>query len=642
MKTISCLLILFAFIEACFAQKFSAKEAVKDAEGQINRKEYAAAKQSLTNAINQKPNFAIAWRLLGVVNTRIQNYEEAAAAYEKLFKLDGELSKAAYFEAGQANMKLYEYSLALRYFERYKIADSRDFSTDEQTIQRGYDLLVNREMNSCKFAQSIDFKQITDTVENMGNVINSSGDEYLPTLTSDGKILVFTSDKGGENIMVSRKKENGDWTDSKSIGKGINTSGNEGMAKLTASGRTLYFAACGREVGLGGCDIFTANFDYDEATGYDANIVKELSSKQWDSQPTISCDGKMMYFASNRAGGFGGTDIWFSTQNEQGIWAVPTNLGATINTEADEEAPYISTDAVTLYFSSDGHAGFGDMDIFRAVLENKNWTQPQNLGAAFNTPYREAGIVVNPENDIAYFASARPKGRGGLDIYKIKLKPEVAPAVDNVLIDGFVFDVNTGEPIFAAQVKIGKGNDRQIIKTDSAGHFFICLPNKSSYSYIIEKQGYTEHIGAEFFQRNKGNPTQRIEVGLGTGLAKNEVKIDPKPVPNPAPARARKNLSVYFESGKHELSDIQKEQIKQLFTQFTDKSKLQVKVTGYADDIGNKEFNLSLSEKRASFVAKFIEELKVPKEQIIYDGKGVVETNIAKHQKRRVEIVISN
>jgi outer membrane protein OmpA-like peptidoglycan-associated protein/tetratricopeptide (TPR) repeat protein len=642
MKYLLLFLLFSSVINTNFAQKSAAKDLVKDAEGQINRKEYAAAKQSLTNALSVKENFAIAWRLLGVVNTRLQNYEEASAAYEKLFKLDGELSKAAYFEAGQANMKLYEYDLALRYFELYRNADNRDFSTDEQTIQRGYDMLVAREINSCKFARTVDFKQVTDTVENMGNVINTSGDEYLPTLTSDGKLLVFTSDRGGENIMVSRKKENNNWTEAKSIGKGINTSNNEGMAKLTVCGRTVYFSACGREIGMGGCDIFKASFDYDEATGYDAHIVKELSSRQWDSQPTISCDGKTMYFASNRDGGMGGTDIWASYLNDNGIWSVPVNLGATINTPADEEAPFISPDGVTLYFSSDGHAGFGDMDIFRTVLENKIWSQPQNLGAAFNTPYREAGIIISPENDMAYFASARPKGRGGLDIYQIKLRPELAPAIDNVLIDGYVFDVNTGEPIFNSQVKIGKGNDRQLIKTDSAGRFFICLPNKGSYSYIIQKEGYTEHIGAEFFQRSKGNPAQRIEVGLGTGLAKNEVKVEPNPVPSPATARARKNLSVYFESGKHELSDTQREQIKQLINQFSDKSKLQIKVTGFADDIGNKDFNLSLSEKRASFVARFIEDQKVPKEQIIYDGKGVVESNIAKHQKRRVEIVISN
>ena len=642
MKNIFAFLCFCWFINVNFAQKSSVKELVKNAEGEINRKEYAAAKKSLSDAINIKENFAIAWRLLGVVNTRLQNYEEAAAAYEKLFKLDGELSKAAYFEAGQANMKLYEYGLALRYFDLYRNADNRDFGTDEQTIQRGYDMLVAREINSCKFAQSVDFRQVTDTVENMGGVINGSGDEYLPTLTSDGKLLVFTSDKGGENIMVSRRKESGDWTEAKSIGKGINTSGNEGMAKLTVCGRTVYFSACGREIGMGGCDIFKASFDYDEATGYDAQIVKELSSRQWDSQPTISCDGKTMYFASNREGGLGGTDIWAAYLAESGIWSVPVNLGASINTPADEEAAFISPDGITLYFSSDGHAGFGDMDIFRTVLKDKNWTKPQNLGAAFNTPYREAGIVISPDNDRAYFASARPKGRGGLDIYQIKLKPELAPEVDNVLIDGYVFDVNTGEPIFNAQVKIGKGNERALLKTDSAGRFFICLPNKGSYSYIIQKENYTEHIGADFFQRTKGNPAQRVEVALGTGLAKNEVKVEPNPIPNPATARARKNLSVYFESGKHELSDIQKEQIKQLINQFSDKNKLQVKVTGFADDIGNKEFNQSLSEKRASFVAKFIEELKVPKEQVIYDGKGVVETNIAKHQKRRVEIVISN
>jgi outer membrane protein OmpA-like peptidoglycan-associated protein len=263
----------------------------------------------------------------------------------------------------------------------------------------------------------------------------------------------------------------------------------------------------------------------------------------------------------------------------------------------------------------------------------------KNLGRAFNTPFREAGLVVSPENDIAYFGSARPKGKGGIDIYQIKLPKDAAPEHDNVLIDGFVFDAQTGEPVSVVIAKIGTSASRQTIKSDSAGRFFICLPNKASYSYIIQKEGYEDHIGAEFFQRLPGKPAQRIEVALSPKGSKKEVKVDPNPV-NPN-NRIRKNLSVYFESGKHDLTDIQREQIRQLFTQFPDKSKIQVKVTGFADDVGNKDFNLSLSEKRASFVAQFIQNQQVPIDKIIYDGKGVVEANIAKHQKRKVEIIIS-
>jgi outer membrane protein OmpA-like peptidoglycan-associated protein/Tol biopolymer transport system component len=640
LSRIAIFLFLLSFPMLTIAQG-NAKEHIKDAERAINKLDYPTARQSLESAIKIKEKFPIAHRLLGVVNSRMGNFAAAVTSYERLFQLQPDFSRAAYFEAGQAYMKIYDYEKALRCFQRYKTGDNRDFSSDEQTIQIGYDILLEREMNSCVFGRGVDFGAKIEEATNMGNVINSKYDEYLPTLTSDGQLLIYTSDKEGENILVSRRKEDKSWTESKSIGKGINTGRNEGMAKLTVCGRTLYFSACGWENGLGGCDVFKASFDYDEATGYDVAPVRELNSKVWDSQPSISCDGKTMYFASSREGGLGGTDIWTSTIDKNGNWSPPVNMGASINTAADEEAPYIAPDGVTLYFSSDGHPGFGEMDIFRAVRSGDVWSQPLNLGRTFNTPYREAGIVISPEYDMAYFASAREGGKGGLDIYQAKIAANLAPAVDNVLIDGYIFDIHSGEPVSGVVVKIGTALGRQVLVTDAAGRFFICLPNKNTYSYILEKADYENHIGADFFERTPQSSSQRVEVALTPVLKKQETKVEPTATPTATP-RVRKNLSVYFESGKHELTDVQKEQIKQLFSQQPDKSKIKVKVTGFADDIGNKEFNQSLSEKRASFVARYIEQLDVPKDQIIYDGQGVVDSNIAKHQKRRVEIVISN
>ena len=625
-----------------WAQKNNASDLIKDAETHINKQNYPQARNSLEAALKIKEKFPIAYRLLGVVEAKMGNYEASSLAYKRLFELQPDFSKAAYFEAGQAYMKLYNYDEALRCFQRYKSALNKDFALDEQTIQIGYDMYLEREINSCIFSKGVNFGTKVEEAVNMGAVINSKYDEYLPTLTNDGKLLIYTSDNKGENILISRQKEDKTWTQSKSIGKAINTPMNEGMAKLTSCGRTLYFSACNWEQGQGGCDIFMASFDYDEAVGYDVMPVPALSSKHWDSQPSISCDGTTMYFASNRDGGYGGTDIWMSKLDHNGQWTPAVNMGPSINSPGDEEAPYIAPDGVTLYFSSDGHPGFGDMDIFRSTFEKGVWSKALNLGRTFNTPFREAGIVISPENDIAYFASARPEGKGGLDIYYAKLTTEQAPLIDNVLIDGYVFDKMTGEPVSGIVVKIGKGEERHVVVSDAAGRFFICLPNKETYSFILEKDDYETFIGADFFQRGETTPTQRLEIAMNAKDKAPTIVAENKETPTTPPPRIRKNLSVYFESGKHELTDVQKEQIRQLFAQYPDKRILKVKVTGFADDIGNREFNQSLSEKRASYVARFIEQLQIPKDQIIYDGEGVVDTNIAKHQKRRVEIIISN
>jgi hypothetical protein len=143
------------------------------------------------------------------------------------------------------------------------------------------------------------------------------------------------------------------------------------MAKITVCGRTVYFSACAWENVQGGCDVYEADFDTEISTFGVVDEVrptKGINSKKWDSQPAISCDAKTMFFASNREGGQGGTDIWMSTLGTDGIWDPPTNLGPSINTAGDEEAPYIAPDGITLYFSSDGHPGFGEADIFRTIL----------------------------------------------------------------------------------------------------------------------------------------------------------------------------------------------------------------------------------------------------------------------------------
>lgn len=615
------------------------KELIQDAELYINRQQFKSAKIALEEAIRKKKNFVIAYRLLGIVNAKLRNHEEAIAAYEKLFELSPTLSKAAYFECAQAYMKKYDYNKALGLFNLYKNAASSDYKADEQTVQIGYDMVLDREIMNCIYAREIDLSAMKEEAINLGVSINSLADEYLPTLTGDGKWLIFTSNRLGENILMSKPTKGGNWSPARSISKAINTPRNEGMAKLTVCGRVIYFSACGWENVEGGCDIFEADFDTqnDFAVVDDVRPSKGLNSKKWDSQPAISCDGKTMYFASNRKGGFGGTDLWMSTLGDDGLWNPPVNMGASMNTKGDEEAPCIAPDGVTLYFSSDGHPGFGEADIFRAVLqEDGKWSKPVNLGHAVNTPFREAGIVISPDGTTAYYASAQDGGQGGLDIYQIAMHPEIAPEKPNVMVDAYVYDAATKEPIENVKVKIGKsGSQKQEFLTDEHGRFFVCLPDNNSYSYILLNPSYQTFVGAEFFKRNKGEPTKKIEVFLIPNKTKVEAKIPPK-------RKVRKNLSVYFDSGKYNITEIQKEQLERMVNQFEDKTTIKLKVTGFADDVGNKDYNLNLSIERAQMVANYLISLGLDASQVENKGGGVVQGDIAKHQKRRVEIIISN
>lgn len=619
----------------------TAKELIKDAEIYVNQTNYRAAKGTLQQALKQKEDYPIALRMLGLVNTKLRDYQGAVEAYEKLTKAQPGLSKAAYFECGEAYMKIYEYEKALNFFYLYQNAETEDYKADEKTAMIAYDMYLERNINSCKYARTVDVNEYHTPAENLGKNINSPADEYLPALTGDGQWLVFTSNMGNENILVSKKNEQKEWTPARSIGNIINTPFNEAMAKITVCGRTVYFSACAWENVEGGCDVYEADFDTEISTFGVVDEVrptKGINSKKWDSQPAISCDAKTMYFASNREGGQGGTDIWVSTLGEDGIWDPPTNLGPTINTPGDEEAPYIAPDGVTLYFSTDGHPGFGDADIFRTIKQdNGSWSSPENLGLSINTPFREAGITITPNGEYAYFASAVDSGYGGLDIYKIGIHRAIAPKENHVMIDAYIYDATTKEPIQEIEVKIGKARGaKKELKTDKNGRFFICMPNDASYSYILNKEGYQMFVGADYFKREQEEDGNK------------KLEIFMLPTTNTAPAmaaprrRVRKNLSVYYDSGKYDLSELQKEQIQRMIAQFEDKEKIYVQVTGYADDVGDVDFNKALSEERAKIVANFMKANGLDESQVQFTGGGVVEGNIAKHQKRCVKIIIND
>jgi outer membrane protein OmpA-like peptidoglycan-associated protein/Tol biopolymer transport system component len=615
---------------------------VEDAERQFNQGNYDAARATLTEVLKKKSDFAVAHRVLAMVYLKLGDPTLAVEHYEKVFDIKANLSRGAYYEAGEAYMKLYSYSKALELFLLYKHSQAKDYKTDEQTAQRSYDRFVDRNIASCEYSLEMGFTGTIDRPILMKGNINTKSDEFLPTLTSDGNLLLFTSNRdGNENILMTRKKD-GEWDGAKSIGNAINTNYNEGMAKFTVCGRYIYFSACAWENVKGGCDIYVAEYDTKADIIDKVEPSKGLNSEFWDSQPSISCDGNTMYFASSRKGGFGGTDIWVSKLQENGSWGPAENLGRAINTEGDEEAPFIAPDGLTLYFASDGHPGLGESDIYKSVVrdDTKAWATPTNLGESINSPYREAGIVISPDGMMAYFSSARPDGKGALDIYETTLKNELKPKVDNVLLDGYLYDEKTKEVVENATVRVRSGNKSMgNFKSDKDGRFFMCVPSGASYSYIVDKAGYDNFVGADYFERAEGEPVKKIEIYMSPKGAVATAVTDPTPSVQPQ-VRLRRNLSVYFESGKHELSEVQKEQIRKLITQFDDVATLKLNVTGFADDVGDREFNLELSQKRASFVSEYIKELGVTTGQINSDGKGVIDTNMAKHQKRRVEIII--
>ena len=184
---------------------------------------------------------------------------------------------------------------------------------------------------------------------------------------------------------------------------------NEGAQTLSSNGSYMFFTACDRPGGLGSCDIYFSSLNGGKWTE-PVNLRSPVNSPSWESQPSISADGKTLFFSSSRPGGSGGKDIWLSRLNEKNLWTKPVNLGNVINTDGDEMSPFIHFDGKTLYFASDGRVGMGGFDIYMTRMKNDStWTDPKNLGYPINTYNDEMGLIIESEGQKAYFSSIRNK-----------------------------------------------------------------------------------------------------------------------------------------------------------------------------------------------------------------------------------------
>ena len=280
-------------------------------------------------------------------------------------------------------------------------------------------------------------------LHNLGDSINTRENEYLPSLSLDGKTLVFTRRvDGNEDFYVSEPDSEKHWKKAHNIGYPPNTSMPDGGAKLSADGHYLFYTRCDMPspdgiVG-GGCDLV---FSYmaDSVWSSPQYFGFTLNTTAYEGQPCISSDNKDLYFVSNREGGYGGYDIWVS-HFENNYWSKPVNLGPSVNTAKDETAPFIHPDNESLYFSSNGHPGLGESDLFLS-RRNKNgtWKKPINLGAPINTAKFDGSIVVNAKGTMAICASDRQDTKGGLDLYSFDTYPAIQP-VPTLCVSGFVID----------------------------------------------------------------------------------------------------------------------------------------------------------------------------------------------------------
>ena len=320
---------------------------------------------------------------------------------------------------------------------------------------------------------------------------NSKNDHFNSNISNNGKAIFFTSDRtGGKQKVFFTENDNGNWKSPKEVVGDINEGKESGAVALTSDGQFMLFAAFEHESGgFGRTDIYSA----EKVNGVWKNVKNlgaNVNSDAWDSQPMISNDGTMLFFVSDRSGGFGGTDIYISFKTADG-WSKAQNAGRSINTDSDEMTPVIGVDNTNFTFSSNRSGGYGEFDIYVSKYRNNNFDRPVNAGEPINSSADEFYYYAMPNSNIAYFSSSRSGGGGKLDIYKAVPNPYESDAV--FLLNGKVKDSKTGEPLGANIIitDLNTGDKVADLKSDDkTGEYYVILQQDRTYSITADRDDY--------------------------------------------------------------------------------------------------------------------------------------------------------
>ncbi|HTB31682.1 MAG TPA: OmpA family protein, partial [Bacteroidia bacterium] len=473
----------------------------------------------------------------------------------------------------------------------------------------------------CSFAIEAKKHPVPFNPLNMGPAINTKMSEYFPTMTVDGSLLIFTrrlftpetpGPEGDyqEDFYVSYKVD-GEWTKARNAGPQLNTEYNEGASTISADGNLLIFTS-DRDGGYGSCDLYYA-FRIGDNWTTARNMGPPINTRNWETQPCLSSDGRTLYFIRGIEVRHQTKEqhIYMSTLNDSSYWSVPVKLSDTINSLGREESPFIAADNQTLYFCSDGHPGMGGTDIFMSRrLPNGRWNIPVNLGYPINTSKDETGISIDPNGKFAYFSSDRQGGYGEQDIYSFPLVDSLRPQPITYL-KGKVFDAKTKAPLIAyftlIDLTTGKVISESTSKPDD-GTFLVCLPVNKNYALNVSKKGYlfySENFSLKDINATyehpfvKDVPLQPIDTGASIVLK-----------------------NIFFETNKYDLKPESEAELNKLVSFLKNNPTIKIQLSGHTDNQGTPQSNITLSENRAKAVYEYLIAHTIDASRLTYKGYG--------------------
>lgn len=589
----------------------------------IDDRLYDEAIMHLQKAVAADSKFVEAYAQWGDLARLRKHHLQAIEAYKKVISIDPDFNRAIYIKIGEVELNEAQYADAEKHLEKY-LTYPNISASNLATAQK---LLKDVKFSIDALQHPVPFKPL-----NIGSEINTAADEYSPIATADEKTLIFTRQINGNEDFYQSTKQTTQWQTATYLSAQINTpTNNEGSQSISQDGKYLFFTGCNRPDGLGRCDIYISQKKGDE-WGKPFDLSPPVNTSGWESQPSISADGRTLYFVSNRQGGYGGYDIWKSTLTPKG-WGQPENLGPNINTAFNEQSPFIHADNNTLYFCSNGWPGMGNQDLFVTRLgDDGKWGKPENLGYPINSNGDETALTLTADGSAAYFASNNLKGFGGFDIYTFELPTKLRPHVVTY-VKGTVSDAKTKQPLESAVEILNLQTTQPVYQDYSSadkGDFLATLTAGKNYGLNISKTGYL------FYSENFSLVGYQSSTPFNITVLLEPIEIGNKVI--------LKNI--FFDTNKFDIKPESKSELQKLIDFLLFNPTLRIEISGHTDNVGNDALNQTLSENRAKAVYDYLVANKMDAARLVFKGYGKTQpiapndTDDGRSKNRRTEFKI--
>ncbi|HNQ67448.1 MAG TPA: OmpA family protein [Bacteroidales bacterium] len=621
--------------------------------GQLDEAEVILAK-----VVDEEPEFTEAWAVIAEIN--YSRYKTAVNSKSKTVSFNNYIKclEKIVETCPRYNDFSVNYTLGKIYFESEDFEKSKKYINQFVTNTTKRDANYSDGYNTIKYIDEyqqiilnpVPFKPII--VEGVSTI----NDDYLPIISPDGSLAFFThaymkkdinsiyGEKFTEEFTVARAMDESGtkFSNGEPLPYPFNTGKNQGASSITIDNSILYITICefvSRD--YDNCDIY---YSVRKNNGWSdlVNMGPHINGiYTWESQPSISSDGKTLYFASIRPENIGfdpnipTCDIWYSTKNDDGTWTKAQNLGTTINTSGNEKSPFIHSDSQTLYFSSDGHKGVGGFDIFFTKFRDNKWTFPINIGYPINTKNNDLGFVVNTQGTKAYFASNKFDGMGGWDIYSFDLYPEARPEKVFV-VKGKLIDDN-GSAITEAKLEVKNVRTEEVsqgLVDSETGHYAVAVTTEKDthddYLMVVKKEDYSY-------------TSALIETTDSIFVKPVEISFEVKPIEK---GKAVELRDIYYATASYEI-DKKSLAVLDGFIEFLiENPSIQIEIRGHTDNIGSVQTNMTLSTNRAKSVYDYLVQKGVSKNRLRYQGFGpnkpiaTNDTEAGRSKNRRTEFYI--